>query len=225
MKKKITLLLLAGFWGLSAAAQECTTTWPYLYDDFKEGTIFVEGLKPKTALLNIYIKDGHLHFIDKEIVREANAAQVGEVVLGEDHYYNVSGCLMKVVASSENGLVLERRLGDFSALLETGGAYGVASNTSATRKLSSIETHSHINQSHMLLLQGKHDGQPVELESKLFLKPTGKSAVEASARAVEHSLSAQGKAAWKPWKKANKVKWSQPESLLQVLAFLTTENY
>ncbi len=204
-----------------ASAQDPTTTWPYLYPEFQEGTAYLKDQSRSVQKYNIHIRHDHLHFIDKEgIVREVVPGDVLMVEIGGDAYYNVNGEMMKVAAKTDKGLVVAEILGDFAALLETGGAYGTSSTTSATRKLSSIDTDSQINQSYMLLQQGKSNGAMVDLVTKWYL--VGPSfRIPATKKDVESLIPEDRKADWKAWQKNNKVKWNKPESLSGVVEFLT----
>ena len=205
----------------AASAQDPTTTWPYLYPEFKEGTAFLKDESQVIQKYNTHIRHDKLHYIDKQgIVREAILGDVLMVEIDGDAYYNVKGEMMKIAAKTEKGFVVAEILGDFAALLETGGAYGTSSTTSATQKLSSIDTDSQINQSYMLLQQGKREGAMVDLVTKWYLVgPSFK--IPATKKDVESIVPEDRKADWKAWQKANKVKWNKPESLAGVVEFLT----
>ncbi len=220
MKKVIiSAVLLLFAWAMSA--QEPTTTWPYLYPEFREGTAYLKDRTQSVQQYNIHIRHDRLHFIDKQgIIRETVPGDIVMVEIGGDAYYNVDGEMMKVVAKTEKGFVAAEILGDFAALLETGGAYGTSSTTSATQKLSSIDTNNQINQSYMLIQQNKSNGAMVDLVTKLFL--VGPSfRIPATKKEVESLIPEDRKADWKAWQKANKVKWNKPESLAGVVEFLT----
>ena len=208
------LIAAAGF------AQEPTTTWPYLYPEFRQGTIYMNDGTTLVEQLNVHLRKGRLHFIDKkDIVREAVVPDVKLVKIGEDTFAQVKGEMMKVVLATEHGFVVVETLGDFASLQETGGAYGTSSTTSATRRLSSLDTDAQINQNHMLLLQYRSGGKMLPTVSKYFLSGPDFQ-VQASRREVESILPEGRQAEWKAWLKANKVKWNKPESLAAVVEFL-----
>ena len=219
MKKVVSILLILQM-GLILNAQEATTTWPYLYPSFREGTVRLQGGKVRSQQLNIHLRHDALHYLDPEgRVMQAFLVEVVGAEIGEDAFLNVGGEMMKVVARSGKGCVVAEILGDYAALAETGGAYGSSSSTSATRKLSSVETDAQINQPHMLLMQEKENGQALGILTKYYLVwPGGQ--VQASRREVEKSLSPERKAAWKAWQKSHKIKWNKVESIAEVLDFL-----
>ena len=218
MKK---LLILA--WSLlclSAYAQGPTTRWPYLFTEFRPGYVEVTEGATHSYPLNIHLGHGQLHYLDGDgVIHEATIAEVVGAKVGADSFLQVSGEMMRVVARSEHGCVVEEVLGDFSALNETGGAYGMSSRTSATRKLSSLETDGQINQNHMILMQSRSDGQSLELLKTYYLVYPGH-VVKARRNDVERSIAADRDAAWKAWLKAHKIKWNSPESLITLLDFL-----
>lgn len=220
MKKILLLLALALVSILPGSAQDGpTTTWPYLYPSFRPGTILLGGAKTRAAELNIHVRHGRLHYLDNGIVKEAFLSDVMGVEIDGSRYLNLEGTMMRVEAQNEKGCVVASILGDFSALQETGGAYGSSSVTSATRKLSSIDLDSQINQNHMVLMQGKMDGKDIPLETRYYLMYQGK-LIPANRVDIEKQLTREQKDAWKSWRKEHKIKWKNIDSLLEVLDFL-----
>ncbi len=219
--KKILLIfsLLAG--SLTLAAQEGpTTTWPYLYPVFTDGTIHYSGGKEISTQINVHVAHGDVHFVDKDLVRQLFLTDdIYMITIGDDIYVNPGKGVMKVVAKNYRGCIVQERLGDFAALAETGGAYGTSSTTSATRKLSSIATDAQINQPYMLLQQGKEDGTTVPLVSKYYIFSSGE-LILATKKSVTERIPSQRKDEWKVWLKQNKIRWKEPQSILLVLDFL-----
>lgn len=221
MKRLIILVgLLAG---IAAAAQTPSTTWPYLYDNFTPGVIYMDGGAKSEVLMNVQVRHDRLHFIDKDIIKEANLANVIAVTIGKDNYIPVSGELRKIVAQNENGVVAVSLLGDFAALQETGGGYGASSESASTRKLSSVEVDGQVNQNHMLILKEKENGADLNMLTTYYIIKGG-SCIKATRKDVEDALSDSAKAGWKAWLKANKIKWKDPESLLKVVDYISGNN-
>ena len=203
-----------------ASAQDPTTNWPYLFPAFESGAVAFRGADSKQYLLNVHLRHGQLHYLNDEgTIMEANLMEVEGAEIGGTAFLNVGGEMMQVVSKSESGCVVAEKLGDYDALLETGGAYGTSSVTSATRKLSSIDTDNQINQNHMLLQQSRENGEALDIISKYYLFYEGNK-VKADKREVEKIIPDNRKAEWKAWSKDNKIKWNQPESLQKVVDFL-----
>ena len=218
------LIILAGLLaGMAAAAQTPSTTWPYLYDNFTPGVIYMDGGAKSEVLMNVQVRHDRLHFIDKDIIKEANLANVIAVTIGKDNYIPVSGELRKIVAQNENGVVAVSLLGDFAALQETGGGYGASSESASTRKLSSVEVDGQVNQNHMLILKEKENGADLNMLTTYYIIKGG-SCIKATRKDVEDALSDSAKAGWKAWLKANKIKWKDPESLLKVVDYISGNN-
>lgn len=219
--KRIFLLLslLCASFTLASAQDGPTTTWPYLYPSFRPGTILLGGEKTRAAELNIHVRHGRLHYLDNGVVKESLLSDVMGVEIDGTRYLNWEGAMYRIDAQNEKGCVIASVLGDFASLQETGGAYGSSSVTSATRKLSSIDLDSQVNQNHMILLEGKMNGKDIPLETRYYLMYGGK-VIPANRVDVERSLSPDRKAAWKAWRKEHKIKWDKPESALEVLDFL-----
>ena len=217
---KRLIILAAMLASLAAAAQTPSTTWPYLYDNFTPGTIYMNDGARSEVLINVQVRHDHLHFIDKDIIREADLSKVLIVTAGDDKYIPFGGELRKVVAESEKGLVAVSLIGDFAALQETGGGYGASSEAASTRKLSSVEMDGQVNQNHMLILKEKENGAELNIITTYFLIK-GNTCIKATRKDVEATLSDAAKANWKVWLKANKIKWKDPASLLKVIDFLS----
>lgn len=213
----IALLLLGALW---AAAEDFnpTTTWPYAYAEFSPGYVTVSDGSVKTMLVNVNLVRGTLHFIDGEMIKETYDAVA--VRIGDDQYLNVAGKLMKVLAQSESGCVLEGVEVDIATLNSTGGAYGASSSTLGTMALSSLEgigaTNSSSSLNHMELRAGKDSGQMLPLIKKKYLYAGGQP-IYATKKDVGAAI---GSDQLKAFLKTNKVKWSNPESLLSLTALL-----
>ena len=217
--KRLTIIaaLLVQF---AATAQTPSTTWPYLYDDFIPGVIYMQDGAKSEVQLNVNVRHDRLHFIDKDIIKDADLSRVLAVTAGDDKYIPVEGELRKVLAENDKGAVVVSLKGDFAALQETGGGYGASSETASTRKLSSVEVDGQVNQNHMLILQEKENGAELNLITTYYLIQGG-SCVKASRKDVESILPDAAKAGWKAWLKTNKIKWKDPESLLKVVEFIS----
>ena len=218
MKRILTLSLL--LCSVFALAQNPTTTWPYLYDNFTPGTIYMKGSTKSDVMMNIHLRHDHLHFIDNDIVKQANLTDVLIVSIGADSFLPFDGEMLKIVAKNDNGVVAASIIGDFAAAQETGGGYGASSETASTRKLSSFELEGQINQNHVLLLQEKENGADLNVITTYYIIRSGES-VKATRKDVNASLSKEGQDAFKLWLKSNKIKWKDPESILKVVDFLS----
>jgi len=201
------------------AQEECSTMWPYLYPEFTEGTIYKKGGEKFIQQVNIHTLKGRLHYLDKGVVKEAVSGDLLLVQVGEDKYMAVNGCMMKVMASEERGLIAALILGDFEKLNDTGGAYGTSTTNSATQKLSSVQVAGHINQNHMEMWENRNSGELVSLDYTYYVV-TPELTCEASRKEFEATLTPERKAAFKTWLKSNKIKWNDPKSLLSLVEFI-----
>ena len=219
--KKIAVLIVALAACLAAGAQECSTTWPYLYPEFREGTIYMKGGTKIRQQVNVHILRSSLHYLDKGVVKEAFAGDVLVINIGEDRYMVVDGSIMKVVASEERGFVAALSLGDFDKLRESGGAYGTSTTNSATQKYTSLDI-AGVNQNHMEMWESRHNGDSVDLVTTYYLV-TPSLTCKATRKAFEEAIGSERKAAFKAWSKTNKIKWNNPESILALIDFLNAE--
>lgn len=220
MKGRIFLVALVMFFAQRAYAQyEPTTTWPYLYPDFTSGELQPYKAAARQGLFNIHIPHGCLHFIDGDMIREVNSAEVFSVKVGADSFVCAGGRLMKVMAHDGNVYVLENSEIDMNQLNATGGAYGSSSSTLATTALSSIDDFSTgAATNHMQLKSNKDNGRTLPLMKKKYILLPGrliyatkKDVLEVGG--IENSVVAA-------FIKENKIKWKEDQSLLKVGLFL-----
>ncbi|MGN0190875.1 MAG: hypothetical protein ACI39U_04400 [Candidatus Cryptobacteroides sp.] len=224
MRQIIRLLVSATVWAalcLSSGAQNPTTTYPYLYDHFIEGTVVMKGGARELRQMNIHLRRDALHYIDNGIIREAFLTDVAIVEIGSDFFIPVGTSMMKLREKNDTGCVVEAISGDFETARESTGAYGISSTTSATMKLTSIQTDAQINQNYMNILNERDQGMSLPVESKLWLVWAGRS-VEASRKAIGDMIPQERQAEWKSFQKSHKIKWKEPASLLQVIDFISS---
>lgn len=221
--KRLLFSVLMYLTALLCLAQdyEPTSSWPYIYGEFTDGMLMQPDGKERPGKYNIHILEGRLHFIDGDMVCEANPDDIRFVRIGNDVYANVTGTMMKIMAESGNGMVTMETLVDMAGLNATGGAYGSSSNSVATTALSSLEgiggTRSNMN--HMELRNSKDSGKTLPVVTKFYLV-YGSNAVYATKRDVL-AVDGVSKDGLTKFCKENRIKWKDPESLIKVLDFIT----
>jgi len=226
--KRILITLVACFSGFClshAQSYSPTTTWPYAYSEFQEGTLVLAGGKEQKGQYNINMDDHRLHFLEGGYIKAAQMIDVLMVQIGTDVYQNVAGAMYKVLAKSDKSLVLEEKTIDYAALNETGGAYGSSSTTIGTMSLSSLEgigaTNSSTNINHMDLKNQKENGKILSFITKKYIYVKGNK-VYATKRdflgvpGVDPALS-------KAFLKENKIKWNRMDDILKAGDFLADQ--
>lgn len=199
-------------------AQECTTTWPYLYSDFSNGKVYYKSGKTESKFLNIHVLENRLHFIDGENINELKSTNnIAKVEIIKNTYIPVGEKFYQIISEGSGGYLVLLVSGDYSSLSANTGAYGSSSNSIATNKLSSLPDR-FIN--HMELRNNKNNGENLPLIKKYFFV-TGGEIITAKAKDVEKSLSdAQKQKEFKAFVKANKINWNKPDDLAKVLTIL-----
>lgn len=220
MKHIVYVAVMMILSAIGAYAQSPTTTYPYLYDVFTDGTVIMRDGGKESRQMNVHLREGRLHYIDNGVIKEAFLTDVAAVEIGEDVFLPVYTSVMKVVAKNDNGCVVLQYLGDFEAAISGSGAYGVSASSSATMKLTSIQTDSQINQNYMNILNEREDGMDLKvLESYYIVTPKYK--VKATRASIEGSIPADKAVLLKSYIKEHKVKWKNPQSLLPMVDFLS----
>ena len=220
--RKIIVLLLLVTTALTVSAQKYSpnTKWPYVYENFTEGTIFFDGNKKTKAQLNIHLLGNVLHYLtDDGRIFTSNDKDVIRVEIGSDAYIYSDHKLVRIVAVDKTNLLVELTKADFDALFTSTGAYGASLNSSSSRDLSSLDLGGLENAELGKMLQEKNDGRDISLK-KQYLFILGGKQIEAVKKSVESVLNADGQKEWKDFQKQNKIKWKNEESLSQVLTFI-----
>lgn len=211
------VFILAAVRGYSQAP---TTTYPYLYDTFIPGTVVMDDGSKESRQMNVHLRAGRLHYLDNGIIKEAFLKDVDAVQIGEDVFIPVFTSVMKVVAMNDNGCVVMEQLGDFEAALSGSGAYGTSASSSATMKLSSVQSDSEVNQNYMNILNEKSDGTDLRIISSYYIV-TPKYKVKATRRDIEGSIPQEKSVLLKDYIKVHRIKWKSPEGLLPLVDFLS----
>ena len=220
--RKILLLFVMLSTVLTTNAQnyDPNTKWPYIYENFTDGTVFFDGNKKAQMQLNLHLWGNKLHYIsDDKRILESRDKGVVRVEIGNDAYIFSDHKLVKILAVDQNNLVVELIKADFDALFTGTGAYGSSLNSSAARDLSSLDLGGIDNPELGRLLQERNDGRDLSLKRLYFFIIDGKQ-IEANKKEVESLLSDNGKKEWKAFQKQNKIKWKDEDSLAKVLSFI-----
>lgn len=227
MKRKI-LVWFAGavFAALSvgtAVSQPYTTTWPYLYSDFRDGIICMKDGGKLSCRVNVHLLNGRLHYLDGETVKEALSANLSYVLVGQDKFVSVDGDIMRVEAESRGGFVAVHMTGDFDSVMAGEGAYGMTANTESVTQLSSLDIQKGINANHMLLLEEKDQGQEFDLRKEYYL--VAADMVWPAYRGdILKALPDDRRDAFKSFLRNNKIKWDNPDRLILLVDFLADGN-
>lgn len=218
-KRKILFLFMCFFAAISAVqAQEPTTTWPYIFNDFQSSTIYLRTGGKMEYTANIHLGNSTLHYIDGNDVKESKSKDILLVSIADRKFMSVNGKLMEIVAEQDGGFVAKLRVIDFTRLNETGGAYGASSNTLSTKALTSIEGIGSVT-NHALQVANKENGKELPLKSEYYIVAAG-SVYPADKSLFLDLVPADKKQSVKEFVKKNKIRWSKPEDLIKLIDIL-----
>ena len=225
--KKLLLIFVGALMAAAAYAQEeaPTANWPYLYPEFKEGEIIRTRGKSLKALLNIHLDMGALHYVDKGLIQEANTLGMEALVIGEEVFRNVGGRMMKVMAETEGGFVVQESKANFSGIVRNDGAYGTTSLNSTTTK-TFLYNENVINQynGYLLtqvyadLLAMKNDAEKLPVNKSLYLV-IGMEQIPANKKSVA-ALDGLDRKSFSAFLKSEKIEWDDPQDLVKVLHYI-----
>ena len=206
---RIIVLICSMSWGMSsfnavsASDYVPTTKWPYLYEDFVDGTVyFSKEQKTKQMKLNVHLQNCTLHYLEGDKVMQADPRNVEMIQLGDVSFIYMNGELVRLV-KTENGVgLVELVKADLDELNKnTSGAYGMSTTSSSVNQIVSIGA---IGVSNLIYTRMRLERNKI---------------VEATRKEVGKSLGESGKTKLKAFVKQNKIKWKEEASLVKLLAF------
>lgn len=220
--KRLLSLIAAALVCIAAAAADYVpnTKWPYVYENFAQGTVYSADRQKSGGMLNIHLSGNVLHYIDKDgRVRSADNRSITRVEIGQDAYIVVDGRLMQVLSTHGDNVLLKLERADFGALQgESGGAYGASLNSSSSRQLTSIDLGGLNTPEHGTMLQEKNDGREIPVKTEYYFAIGGK-CIEATKSEVQKLAGESRKAELAKFLKEKKLKWKNPDSLALLLAW------
>lgn len=223
--KKFLFLCLGILMAVAAFAQDPTTNWPYLYPEFREGTLQVRS-KTDSALFNIHLNLGALHYVENGKIKEANTLNATTLIIGNDVFRNVGGRMLKVLARAQGGYIVEEARATYAAVVRNDGAYGTTSLNSTTTK-TFLYNENAINQyngylmtdDYKDLLAMKDDSEKLPFRKTLYMI-IGFEQIPAERKAVAALEGLDGKA-FKAFLKSEKIDWNELGDLVKVMDYIT----
>ena len=224
--KKLFFVCIATLMAVTAAAQDepPTVNWPYLYPDFQEGEIMQVGGKSNKSLYNIHLGMGGLHVVNDGLIAEISTQGIVLVTIGGDTFRNVEGKMMKVLAQSEGGLVVQETLADYSAIVRDDGAYG-GSLSNAAKGFSYDENYGNygylVTNNYEDLLSIKNESEELPVTQKTFLMVKNQT-VQANKKSVT-AVEGIDKKAFAEFLKSNAISWKDPQDLIKVVDYINAQ--
>lgn len=222
--KKFLFMCAGTLVAVAAFAQEPTTNWPYLYPEFKEGELNVRS-KTEKALFNIHLDLGALHYVEDGKIKEANTLNATSLIIGNDVFRNVGGRMLKVLAKTEGGYVVEETRATYSSVIRDDGAYGTTALNSTTTK-TFLYNQNAINQYNGYLMTDvykdllamRDDAEKLPVRKNLYIV-IGMDQIPADKKSVA-SMSGLDKKALKAFLKSEKIDWNELGDLVKVIDYI-----
>lgn len=222
MKKwLLTGIVLLAFLPLGAQQFRPRETWPFLYEDFKDGVVCSDtGDQILEAKLNISVISQKLLFLKEDTIMEADMARIFSAKIGKDIYVNVEGKMYKVLAESAGGAAVRAYSLDIDQMNKSDIGYGVSSSLASTQQVSAAALDSNEGTNVNQAMASRDGGKVLPVAEKTYILYCKVRLVPALKREVT-AIPGLDKDAVKVFFKENKIKWTQPESLTLVADFLT----
>ncbi|MBC8603801.1 hypothetical protein H8784_19005 [Parabacteroides acidifaciens] len=223
---RLVLLICSMSWGMStfetvsASGYVPTTTWPYLYEDFVDGTVyFSKEQKTMHLKLNVHLQNCTLHYLEGDKVMQADPRNVEMIQLGDVSFIYMNGELVRFIKAEEGVALVKLVKADLDELNKnTHGAYGMSTTSSSVNQIVSIGALGVSNLIYTRMRQERKEGKDLPLIEKYYFI-FGDKIVEATRKEVEKSLGDNGKTKLKAFLKQNKIKWKEEASLIKLLEF------
>ena len=224
MKRLLFIISLVCLPLLAKAQYEPNTRWPYIYENFTEGTAYSSDNTKSTLQMNIHLAGNVLNYIGKDDkIYRAEDNKITRVEIGGDAYLFINHQLMQLIGSHGNNVLLKLQDADFSRMQSAGvGAYGSDANTLATSQKSSLDLGGLNTPELAKMLLEKEDGAIIPLVTRYYFI-IGDKRIEASKGAVEKLIGEAREKDFKAFVKTNKIKWKNEESLMKILEYLSKE--
>lgn len=199
-------------------AQTRTTTWPYMFDEFEEGTILFADGQSKSKQINIHLLESTLHFLSGSSILETKDTNIVSASVKGQVFLNINGVYVLQIDEVAKDYLGEINKADISSLMESGGAYGSSSNSSSVRELSSYEIGGTNNMNHMYLKQNKDQGKILPIE-KNYVFIINNEIIDARYKELKEILSTRKGKDLKSFIKSNKLKWNNIEDLKAIFKY------
>lgn len=221
--KRVLAIMIMLMGGICLHAQDYipTVNWPYLNPDFYDGQIIMTGGKISKSKFNIHLGQGKVHFLNGDgLIGEAFVGGAISAKIGDDEFVMVEGKMLKLLAKSEKGCVVEEVLADYSAVVRQDGAYG-APNANAAQGHSYDENYGNyaylITNVYSDLISQKEYGDPLPVTKQTHFVINGV-LMQASKKSIT-SMEGVDKKAFGAFLKAEKIDWKDPQDLLKVIDY------
>lgn len=183
MRSIITILLLCASTGIFAQftySEKVTDKWPYLFEEFHEGTIYYNINKASKASFNIDVANQQfVYFEDDELIKSVNQAYtIDSLVLKNSKFIVSEKSIYEVLESGKNIFLLKRIRIDMNSLNEKSGGYGTGSSTDATTRLTSVDVANYTNVPWNVVKLEKNKGKVFELITGFYLLNTSSNNIE-----------------------------------------------
>ena len=185
---------MSTFETVSASGYVPTTTWPYLYEDFVDGTVyFSKEQKTMHLKLNVHLQNCTLHYLEGDKVMQADPRNVEMIQLGDVSFIYMNGELVRFIKAEEGVALVKLVKADLDELNKnTHGAYGMSTTSSSVNQIVSIGALGVSNLIYTRMRQERKEGKDLPLIEKYYFI-FGDKIVEATRKEVEKSLGDNGK--------------------------------
>lgn len=219
-KRYFTLLALL-FCVIALKGQDCTSTWPYLYDDFMWGTVHYFKEAPSKYRVNIQLPENKLHFIEEDthnIMQSDNSFNYVEIE-GEK-FYSRQGKILRCIVEHENGFIGEVTDIDWVRVHKEDDAItAFYKGDKSQEKIFAEDGIDYFYPNYDELLLIRHGGIRIPIKKYYYIVTSNGYVYPGDKSDFINLLPDDMKDEFEKFIKTNKVRWKKPEQIVDVLDF------
>lgn len=212
---------------------EPNTNWPYLFEDFFQGTIVIGTDTVSRTRLNYHLRSEALQCIDHTgKIARVIFGNMNCVLVNNEVYRFVDGKLMRQMYAEEDAMLVDHQYIDYD-VMDVSYMQGLATyarNTSETAMVANMNGHPNykvlpmrgeFNELYDDMRQNWFDGLPLYTRHSYFFVVKGK-VIHAVQGDCVAELSKADRRDFKAFLKSNHLKWNKKDDLVAILQYLKT---
>lgn len=200
-----------------------TTNWPYLFQDFMPGKVYLKNdMSTGTILLNIHIDELKL----QNVTRSENIetvifpeSSIEHIDIGEHHFIYLEGKIMESIDTLNDCKLLMLREGDFVKMFKLEGTYNIDLNTSFTLKKKSLGMKGYGSPLHYDMKAVWYDGRKIPLSEIYYLQFPNFS-VRATHKDCERLFKGSERKQFNAFIHNERIDWHNTSDLIKVIAYI-----
>lgn len=208
-----------------------TINWPFLFDDFYDGTILVGNDTVSHAKVNFHLRAEKLFCVDKDgKVARVTFANMNGVIINKRVYRFADGKLMLQIHEEDGAMLVRYKFLDYD-LFDNGYMQGLAlyarENLDVSLKANwnnhldykNIHMPGEFNEEYLTLFNNRSTAQELPVKERYYFIINGK-LIPANKSGCTELLDKDGRKKFNDYLKSHNLKWKTASDLVTILRFM-----